>query len=101
VSSTASSTACGGLSHGYIRRITGDSGHGSEPAVPFSDPLISSSARSWFRAIPCPAMFEQRHKIIHNRVALGGEESVSGVSGGSGPSSQPGEPIHAHLHHRQ
>src|SRR6516164_3806123 len=53
---------------------------------PFSDPLISASARSWFRAIPCPAMFEQRHKIIHNRVALGGEESVSGVTGGSGPS---------------
>src|SRR6516164_5305131 len=51
---------------------------------PFSDPLISASARSWFRAIPCPAMFEQRHKIIHNRVALGGEESVSGVTGGSG-----------------
>src|SRR5215471_16073444 len=59
---------------------------------PFSDPLIWASARSWFRAIPCPAMCEQRHKIIHNRVALGGEESVSGVTGGSGPSSQPGEP---------
>src|SRR5262249_40821187 len=27
--------------------------------------------------------------------------SVSGVTGGSGPSSQPGEPTHAHLHHRQ
>jgi len=53
------------------------------------------------RAIPCPASREQRHKIIHNRVALGGEESVSGVTGGSGPSSQPGEPTHAHLHHRQ
>jgi hypothetical protein len=32
-------------------------------------------------------MFEQRQKIIHNGVALGGEESVSGVTGGSGPSS--------------
>jgi hypothetical protein len=53
------------------------------------------------RAIPRPAMFEQRHKIIHNRVALGGEESVSVVTGGSGPPSQPGEPTHAHLHHRQ
>jgi hypothetical protein len=52
-------------------------------------------------AIPCSAVAQQRYKIIHNGVALGGEESVSGVTGGSGPSSQPGEPTHAHLHHRQ
>ena len=28
-------------------------------------------------------MWQQRHKIIHNRVALDGEESVSGVTGGT------------------
>src|SRR5215813_12828311 len=73
---------------------------GSHSTTPSSTPRL---AMAFFlvRAIPCPAMFEQRHKIIHNRVALGGEESVSGVAGGSGPSSQPGEPTHAHLHHRQ
>jgi DNA invertase Pin-like site-specific DNA recombinase len=65
------------------------------------DKIAASKKKGmWVRAIPCPAMFEQRHKIIHNGVALGGEESVSGVTGGSGPSSQPGEPTHAHLHHR-
>src|SRR5262249_4362145 len=34
----------------------------------------------------------QRHKIIHNGVALGREESVSGATGGSRPPDQPGEP---------
>jgi hypothetical protein len=37
---------------------------------------------------------QQRHKIIHNRVALGGEESVSGDTSGKGPPDQPGEPTH-------
>jgi len=36
------------------------------------------------RAIPCSALAQQRHKIIDNRVALVGEESVSGVTRGSG-----------------
>src|SRR6516165_2380669 len=40
--------------------------------------------RSGSRAIPCSAAAQQRHKIIHNRVALAGEESVSGVTRGSG-----------------
>ena len=43
----------------------------------------------------------KRHKIIHNGVALGGEESVSGIVGGRGSPDQSGEPTHAHLHHRQ
>ena len=52
-------------------------------------------------AIPCSAVAQQRHKIIPNRVALVSGESMSGVTGGSGPPDQPGEPTHAHLHHRQ
>jgi hypothetical protein len=36
------------------------------------------------RAIPCSALAQQRHKIIDNRVALVGEESVSGVTRGRG-----------------
>jgi hypothetical protein len=44
---------------------------------------------------------QQRHKIMDNTVALVGEESVSGVTDGNGPPDQPGEPTHAHLHHRQ
>jgi hypothetical protein len=35
---------------------------------------------------------QQRHKIVANRVALVGEESVSGVTAGSGPRDQSGEP---------
>src|SRR5438132_7401342 len=35
------------------------------------------------RAILCSNLAEQRHKIIRNRVALVGEESVSGVTGGT------------------
>jgi hypothetical protein len=44
---------------------------------------------------------QQRHKIIHNRLALVGEESVSGVTRGSGRGGKPGEPTDAHLHHWQ
>jgi hypothetical protein len=36
------------------------------------------------RAIPCSALAQQRHKIIRNRLALVGEESVSGLTRGSG-----------------
>src|SRR5207302_10806085 len=35
---------------------------------------------------------QQRHKIIRNGVALVGEESVSGVTGGNGPRDRSGEP---------
>src|SRR5262245_4454034 len=35
------------------------------------------------RAIRCPALAQQRHKIIRNRLALVGEESVSGLTRGS------------------
>jgi len=59
------------------------------PAV---DRLIRdrTHAIGW-RAISRLAMAQQRHKIIHNRVALVGEESVSGVTGGSVPLVQPRE----------
>ena len=40
------------------------------------------------------------HKIIGNRVALVGEESVSGFTGGAA-AGRLGEPTHAHLHHWQ
>jgi putative transposase len=53
------------------------------------------------RAIPCSDCAQQRHKIIRNAVALVGKESVSVVTGGSGPRDRSGEPTHAHLHHRQ
>ena len=66
-----------------------------------ANPLVLRITAFWVRAIPCSAVAQERHKIIHNRVALAGEESVSGVTGGSGPPDQPGEPTHAHLHHRQ
>src|SRR5215469_18734101 len=36
------------------------------------------------RAIPCSALAQQRHKIIRNRLALVSEESVSGLTRGSG-----------------
>jgi len=67
---------------------------GSEPTDQELDPCNS------LRAISFSAVAQQRHKITHNRVALGGQESVSGVTGGGGPRDQPGEPTHAHLHHR-
>jgi hypothetical protein len=59
------------------------------------------SRRGFGRAIPCSAAAQQRQKVIRNRVALAGEESVSGLTRGSGRGSKPGEPTHAHLHHRQ
>src|SRR5947209_1166114 len=37
------------------------------------------------RAIPCSDCAQQRHDIIPNRVALAGEESVSGVTGATEP----------------
>src|SRR5437762_9042555 len=52
------------------------------------------------RAIPCSAVAQQRHKIIRNRVALVGEESVSGLTGGTVAGSIR-RPTHAYLHHRQ
>src|SRR6266446_3016845 len=39
-------------------------------------PLITAAVPS--RAIPCSAVPQQRHKIVQNRLALVGEESVSG-----------------------
>src|SRR5215472_2400586 len=38
---------------------------------------LPCSPRGFGRAIPCSAVAQQRHKIIRNRVALVGEESVS------------------------
>jgi hypothetical protein len=57
--------------------------------------------RGFGGAIPCSAVAQRRQKIIHNRLALVGEESVSGVTRGNGRGSKPGEPTHAHLHHWQ
>src|SRR5215471_14680197 len=54
--------------------------------------ILAGRAAARRRAIPCSAVAQERHKITHNRVALVGEESVSGVTGGSGPRDQPGEP---------
>jgi Protein of unknown function (DUF3489) len=42
--------------------------------------------------MPCSDGAQQRQKIIHNRVASVGEESVSGVPGGSGPPDQQENP---------
>src|SRR5690349_7413984 len=53
------------------------------------------------RAIPCSDCPQQRHKIIRNGVALVGKESVSGVTGGSGPRYKSGEPTRARVRHRQ
>src|SRR6266446_1682489 len=61
-------------------------------------PLITAAVPS--RAIPCSAVPQQRHKIVQNRLALVGEESVSGVTA-EPPPGQAGTPTHAHLHHRQ
>src|SRR5947199_10694644 len=64
-------------------------------------PFLPLRAAGLNRAIPCSDCAQQRHKIIRNGVALVGEESVSGVTGGNGPRDSSGEPTHAHLHHRQ
>src|SRR6516165_3191852 len=66
-------------------------------AVGFPFSGATCIAEDAFRApaIPCSAGAQQRHKIIHNGVALAGEESVSGATGGSGPRDQSGEPTHA------
>src|SRR6266404_6681270 len=61
-------------------------------------PLITAAVPS--RAIPCSAVPQQRHKIVQNRLALVGEESVSGVTA-EPPPGQTGTPTHAHLHHQQ
>src|ERR1700730_11645877 len=63
-----------------------------------SDPALTAAVPS--RAIPCSAAPQQRHKIVQNRLALVGEESVSGVTA-EPPPGQTGTPTHAHLHHRQ
>jgi hypothetical protein len=52
------------------------------------------------RAIPCLECAEQRHKIIRNGVALVGQESVSGVTGGTAAGSTR-RTHDAHLHYRQ
>src|SRR5262249_46604548 len=46
----------------------------------------------WVRAIPCSAVAQQRHKIIRKRLALLGDESVSVVTVGTGP-TQSGDPV--------
>jgi hypothetical protein len=61
-------------------------------------PLITAAVPG--RAIPCSAAPQQRHKIVQNRLALVGEESVSGVTA-EPPPGQTGTPTHAHLYHRQ
>src|SRR5947208_8241963 len=61
-------------------------------------PLITAAVPS--RAIPWSAAPQQRHKIVQNRLALVGEESVSGVTA-EPPPGQAGIPTDAHLHHRQ
>src|SRR5215469_16790057 len=63
-----------------------------------ADRLITAAVPS--RAIPCSAAPQQRHKIVQNRLALLGEESVSGVTA-EPPPGQTGTPTHAHLHYRQ
>src|SRR5260221_6323302 len=52
------------------------------------------------RVIPCSDPAEQRNNIIRNRLALVGEESVSGVTA-EPPPGQSGAPTHARLYHRQ
>ena len=62
---------------------------------------IATAGRGFGGAISCFAVAQQRHKIIRNGVALRAEESVSGVTSGSGPLAFIRNPTHAHLHHRQ
>src|SRR5438045_2694041 len=45
--------------------------------------IAAASHEVFGRAIPCSAVAQQRHKVIRNGVALVGEESVSGVTGGT------------------
>jgi hypothetical protein len=52
------------------------------------------------RVMPCSDPAKQRHKIIGNRVALVGEESVSGVTA-EPPPGLSGAPTHARLYHWQ
>ena len=66
-----------------------------------ANPLVLRITAFWVRAIPGLALAQHCHEIIQNRLALVREESVS-----VGHRRQPlpglsGEPIHAHLHHRQ
>src|SRR5215831_13148588 len=46
----------------------------------FVEPTRTADHVFWVRAIPCSGAARQRHNIIRNRVALVGEESVSGVT---------------------
>jgi hypothetical protein len=64
---------------------------------------IIADVRPWWGfggAIPCSAVAQQRHKIIRNGVALVGQESVSGVTGGTAAGSTR-RTHDAHLHYRQ
>jgi hypothetical protein len=67
---------------------------------PFSEPTRIADHVLWIGAIACSAVAQQRHKIIRNGVALAGEESVSVGRRWQPPPGPPGEPTHAHLHHR-
>ena len=57
-----------------------------------SDSAEQFGARLWL---------QQSHKIIQNRLALLGEESVSVVTDGTRCQVKLGDPTHAHLHHWQ
>jgi hypothetical protein len=64
---------------------------------------IIADVRPWWGfggAIPCSERVEQRHKIIPNGVALVGQESVSGVTGGTAAGANR-RTHDAHLHYRQ
>src|SRR6516165_3950523 len=58
----------------------------------FSEATRICGRRVWVRAIPCSTVAQQPHKIIQKRVALLGNESVSVVTVGTGP-TQPGDPL--------
>ena len=66
----------------------------ADPLPPTADRAVSG------RAIPWSDPAQQRHKIIGNRLASVGEESVSGVTGG-GAAGLIRSTHHAHLHYRE
>jgi hypothetical protein len=75
------------------RRATGSRGaECAETRIVFGDKITCVRGR----AIPCSAVARQCHKIVQNRLALVGEESVSGVTA-EPPPGQTGTPTHAHV----
>src|SRR5580658_9340929 len=63
------------------------------------DCRTSAGCRSCIRgrAIPCSKRARQRHDIIRKRVALVSEESVSGVTGGTGRLNQEDPPMRIYI----